>query len=124
VKELGAQGASARVKGNERKAKPQTSAPRMVLKGTCSTLHLQRWARRVSKTFAHSRTRPGETAARNRDASIPATCGFAEPERGLDGVVISVTSAEMPAPMTTPTSSLRPNCPDETSKATTAKSFK
>jgi hypothetical protein len=54
-----------------------------------------------------SRARPGETDARNRDTSIPATCRLAEPERGLDGAVISVTSAEIPAPMTTPTSSLR-----------------
>jgi hypothetical protein len=108
AKELEAQGASAREKGSEREAKSRTSARRAVLKGTSLTLHLRGRARRVSKTFAHSRVRPGETVAHNRDASIPATCRLAETERGLDGAVISVTSAEMPAPMTTPTSSLRP----------------
>jgi hypothetical protein len=85
----------------------------VVLKGTSR-------ARRVSKTFARSRASPGETATRNRDASIPATCRLAEPERGLNGVVISVMSAEMPAPMTTPHHHYGRNCPDETSKATTA----
>jgi hypothetical protein len=105
AKELGAQGASAREKGSEQKAKSRTSARRAVLKGTCLTLHLQHRARRVSNTFARSRARPSETAARNRDTSIPATCRLVEPERGLDG---AVTSSEIPAPMDMPTSSLRP----------------
>jgi hypothetical protein len=108
AKELGAQGATTREKGSERKAKSRTSARRAILMGTGLTLHLRRWAHRVRKTFAHSRVRPCKTTARNRDASIPATCRLAEPERGLDGAVISVTSAEIPAPMTTPTSSLWP----------------
>jgi hypothetical protein len=108
AKELGTQGASAREKKSERKAKSRTSARRSVLKGTGLTLHLRRWARRVSKTFAHSRVRLDETAARNRDASTPTTCRLAETERGLDGAVISVTSAEMPVPTTTPTSPLQP----------------
>jgi hypothetical protein len=108
AKEIGAQGASAREKGSKRKAKSRTSAQHAVLKGTGLTLHLRRRAHRVSKTFAHSRARPDETAAHNRDASIPATCRLAEIERGLDGAIISVTSVEMPAPTTTPTSSLRP----------------
>jgi hypothetical protein len=79
-----------------------------VLKGTDLTLHLRRRAHRVSKTFAHSHARPSETAARNRDASTPATCRLAETERGFYGAVISVTSAEMPAPTTTHTSPLPP----------------
>jgi hypothetical protein len=108
AKEFGAQGASARKTGSERKAKSRTSARCMVLKGTCLTLHLPRRARRVNKTSARLCVRPGETAARNCNASIPATCRLAEPKRGLDGAVISVTSAEIPAPMTAPTSSLRP----------------
>jgi hypothetical protein len=105
AKELGAQGASAREKGSEQKAKSRTSTRHMVLKRTGLTLHLQHRAHRVSKTFSRSRARPSETAARNRDASIPATCRLVEPECGLDG---AVTSAEIPAPMTTHTSSLRP----------------
>jgi hypothetical protein len=91
-----------------RKQKSRTSARRTVLKGTDLTLHLRRRARRVSKTFARSRARPGETAACNRDASIPVTCRLAAPERGLDGAVTSVTSVEIPAPMTPPKSPLRP----------------
>jgi hypothetical protein len=108
TKELGSQGASTGEKGSEPKAKSRTSFRRAVLMGTGLTLHLQHLACRVSKTFAHSRARLGETAARNRNASIPVTCRLVEPERGLDGAVISVTSAEIPAPMTTPTSSLQP----------------
>jgi hypothetical protein len=105
VKELEAQGASAREKRSRWKAKSQTSARRAVLKGTGLTLHLQRWAHRVSKTFARAHARPGEIAARNRDASIPVACKLAEPARGLDG---AVTSAEIPAPMSAPTSPLQP----------------
>jgi hypothetical protein len=108
AKELAAQGASAREKKSEWKAKSQSDARHAVLKGTGLTLHLRRRACRVSKTFAHSRARLGETAARNRDASTPATYRLAETERGLDGAVTSVTSAEMPTPTTTPTSPLRP----------------
>jgi hypothetical protein len=70
------------------------------------TLHLPHRARRVSKTFACSRARPGETAARNRNASILMTCRLTEPERGLNGAVMSVTSAETPAAMTASTSPL------------------
>jgi hypothetical protein len=73
AKELGAQGASAREKGSEQKTKSRTSARCTVLKGTGVTLHLRRRARRVSTTFARSRAHPSETAACNRDASIPAT---------------------------------------------------
>jgi type IV secretory pathway VirJ component len=112
-KEFRAQGASAREKKGERKAKSQTSARLAVLKGTGLTLHLQCRARRVSKTFAHSRARPSETAARNHDASTPAMCRLAENEHGLDGAVTSVTSAEMPAPTTSPTLPLRPKLPQQ-----------
>jgi hypothetical protein len=111
AKELEAQGASAREKKSERKAKSQTSARHAVSKGTGLTLHLRRRAHRVSKTFAHSLARPSEMAACNRDASTPVTCRLTETERGLDGAVTSVTSAEMPAPTTTPTSPLRPQLP-------------
>jgi hypothetical protein len=112
-KEFGAQGASAREKKGERKAKSQTSARLAVLKGTGLTLHLRCRDRRVSKTFAHSRACPSETAARNHDASTPATCRLAENEHGLDGAVTSVTSAEMPAPTTSPTLPLRPKLPQQ-----------
>jgi hypothetical protein len=54
------------------------------------------------------RARPGETTAHNRNASVPAGYRLVEPVRGHDGAVTSVTSAEMPAPMTAPTSPLRP----------------
>jgi type IV secretory pathway VirJ component len=90
----------------EREKKQKKSALRAVLKGTGLTLHLRCRAHRDSKTFA--RARHIETTACNRDASIPATCRLAEPARGLDGAVTSVTSAEMPAPTTAPTSPLRP----------------
>jgi hypothetical protein len=111
TKELRAQGASTREKKSEWEAKSQTSARRAVLKGTGLSLHLRRRARHVSKPFAHSRARPGETATCNRDTSTIATCRLAETERGLDRVDISITSAEMPAPTTTPMSPLRPKLP-------------
>jgi hypothetical protein len=57
------------------------------------------------------RARPGETTAHNCDASVPAGCGLAEPARSHDGAVTSVMSAEMPAPITAPTSPLRPYLP-------------
>jgi hypothetical protein len=93
------------------KQSPNLALDTRFLKGTGLALHLRRRARRVSKTFAHSRTRPGETAARNRDTSTPAMCRLTETERDLDGAVKSVTSAEMPAPTITPTSPLRPQLP-------------
>jgi hypothetical protein len=93
------------------KQKSRTSTRHAVLKGTGLTLHLRHRARRVSKTFARTRVRPSETAARNRDTSIPAVCRLVEPTRGLGGAVMSVTSAEIPAPTTVPTSPLRPQLP-------------
>jgi hypothetical protein len=73
--------------------------------GTGLTLHLRRRARRVSKTFAHTHAFLGETTTRNRDASVPVGCRLTEPARGHDG---AVTSSEMPAPITAPTSPLQP----------------
>jgi hypothetical protein len=72
---------------------------------------------RLSPAHAHI---PAKTVARNHDASIPATCGLAEPECGLDGAVISVTSAEIPTPMLRPCHQYGHNRPDETSKSTMA----
>jgi hypothetical protein len=98
----------ARERRSELKAKSRTSARRAVLKGIGLTLHLRRWARRVSKTFAHALAHPGETTTRNRDTSISAGSRFAEPARSHDGAVTLVMSAETPAHMTTPTSPLQP----------------
>jgi hypothetical protein len=50
------------------------------------------------------RARPGETTAHSRDAYVPAEYGLAESARSHDGAVTSVTLAEMPAPITAPTS--------------------
>jgi hypothetical protein len=66
--------------------------------------HLQRRTHRVSETLARLRTRPGETTAHSRDASIPVEYGLAESARSHDGAVTSVTSVEMHAPITTLTS--------------------
>jgi hypothetical protein len=54
----------------------------------------------LSPTHACS---PGETTAHSRDASVPAEYGPAGSARGHDGTVTSVTSSEMPAPITAPT---------------------
>jgi hypothetical protein len=111
AKELGAQRASARERRSGWKAKSRTSARRTVLKGTGLTPHLWRRARRVSKTFAHAHARTGGTTARNRDASVPTERGLAELARSHDGAVTSITSAEIPAPITAPTSPRRPYLP-------------
>jgi hypothetical protein len=85
------------------KAKSQTSARRAVLKGGDVTPHLQRRTHRVSETFARLRACPSETTTHLRDTSIPAEYELAESARSHDGAVTSVTSAEMPAPITAPT---------------------
>jgi hypothetical protein len=85
-------------------AKSQISARRTILKGADVAPHLQHRTHRVSKTFARLRTRPDETTAHSRDASIPAEYGLAESACSHDGAVTFVTLAEMPAPITTPTS--------------------
>jgi hypothetical protein len=106
AKELGAQGVSAREKKRMRSKVPNQ----------CSTRGFK-GGRPDSPPSASSplcqqdflpRARPGETTTRNRDASVPTGCRLAEPAHGHDGAVMSVTSAEMPAPITTPTSPLRP----------------
>jgi hypothetical protein len=107
AEELGAQRASVRERSRW-KEKSRTSARRAVLKKADLTPHLRRWACRVSETFARARARPGETATHNHDASFR---GLAESMRSHDGAVTSVTSAEMPAPITAPTSPRRPKLP-------------
>jgi type IV secretory pathway VirJ component len=57
----------------------------------------------VSETFTHTRACPGETAAHSRGTSIPAVCRLAESVRNHDGAATSITTAEMPAPITAPT---------------------
>jgi hypothetical protein len=78
-------------------------APDIVLKGAGVTPHLQRLTHRVRETFAHLRACPGETTTHSRDASIPVEYGLAESARSHDGAVTSVTSVEMPMPITAPT---------------------
>jgi hypothetical protein len=78
-------------------------------KGASAAPHLRRWARPVSKIFAHARAShpppptPGETTANSRDASIPAEYGPTTSARGHDGTVTSVTSAKMLVHITAPT---------------------
>jgi hypothetical protein len=93
----------AREEEEDGKAKSRTSAQHTILKGANATPHLRRRARRVSGTFAHSRACPGETTAHSHDASVPTEYGPAEFAHGHDGTVTSVTSVEMPAPITAPT---------------------
>jgi hypothetical protein len=88
----------------EGKAKPQTRARRAALKGTGLTLHLRCWARRVSGTPAHSRARPGETTPHSCNALVSAEYGREKFVHSHDGAITSVTSAEMLAPLTAPTS--------------------
>jgi hypothetical protein len=57
----------------------------------------------VSVELSPTRVCPGETTVHSRDASIPAEYGPARSARGHDETVASVTSAEMPAPITGPT---------------------
>jgi hypothetical protein len=86
------------------KAKSKTRSRRATLKGTGLTPHLRRWARRVSRTHAHSRVRPGEMTAHSRNASVSVEYRRAESVHSHDGAVTSITSAEMLAPITAPTS--------------------
>jgi hypothetical protein len=64
-------------KEEDGKAKSRTSARCAVLKGADATPHLWRRARRVSGTFAHTHTCPGETTTHSRDASVSAEYGAA-----------------------------------------------
>jgi hypothetical protein len=72
-------------------------------KGASAAPRLRRRARRVSGTFAHTRVRPRETTAHSRDASDPTEYEPATSVHSHNGTVTSVTSAEMPAPLTAPT---------------------
>jgi hypothetical protein len=83
---------------------PQTRARRAALKGTGLTPHLRCWARRVSRTPAHSRARPSETTANSRNALVFVEYGRTESAHSHDGAITSVTSAEMLTPITAPTS--------------------
>jgi hypothetical protein len=90
-------------------------------KGISAAPCLRRRARSVSGTFAHTRARPGETAAPSCDASIPTKYRPATSARGHDRTVTSVTSAEMPAPTTTPTfTTTTKTTPTKHPQATTA----
>jgi hypothetical protein len=84
------------------KSKPRTRSA--ALKGTSLPLHLRCWARRVSRTPVHSRARPGETTAHSRNTLVFVEYERAESAHNHDGAVTSVTSAEMLAPITAPTS--------------------
>jgi hypothetical protein len=84
------------------KAKSQIRARRAVLKGAGAAPHLQCWTHHVSETFARLRVRPGETTAHSCKASIPAEYGLEESACSHDGAATSVTSVEMPAPITAP----------------------
>jgi hypothetical protein len=77
--------------------------PTRGFKGARAAPRLRHRARRVSESFAHTRARPGETTAHSRDALIPAEYRPATSAHGHDGTVTSITSAEMPAPITAPT---------------------
>jgi hypothetical protein len=85
------------------KAKSQISARRVVLKGVGAATHLQHRTHHVSEISARLRACPDETTAYSRDASVPTEYGLAESVHNHDGAVTSVTSAEMPAPITAPT---------------------
>jgi hypothetical protein len=65
-----------------------------------SHTHLRRQARRVSEAFAHVRACPDKTTAHSCDASVPADYRLAESARSHDGAVTSITTAEMPVPIT------------------------
>jgi hypothetical protein len=101
--------------------------PTRSFKGTSAAPRLRRRACRVSGTFAHTRTRPGEIVTHSHDASIPAEYGPIAFACGHDGTVTSVTSAEMPAPITTlafttTTTTTPMKCPQATMATVTHKS--
>jgi hypothetical protein len=84
------------------KQKVPNLRPTCGFKGASAAPRLRRRARHVSGTFAHMRARPGETTTHSRDASVPVEYGPATSACGHDGTVMSVMSAEMPAPVTAP----------------------
>jgi hypothetical protein len=71
-------------------------------KGASVASHLRRWARRVSRTFGHTRACRRNNRP-SRDASIHAEYWPTMSARGHDGTVTSGTLAEMPVPITAPT---------------------
>jgi hypothetical protein len=87
---------------------PEPTLDARFLKGAGLTPHLRRRACRVSETFAHAHACLGETTTHSRDASVPTECRLAESACSHDGAVTSVTSADMPTPITAPTSPRRP----------------
>jgi hypothetical protein len=77
--------------------------PTRGFKGASTAPRLRHRACHVSRTFAHTRAHPDETTAHSHDASVPAEYGPATSAHGHNGTVTSVTSDEMPAPITAPT---------------------
>jgi hypothetical protein len=105
----------AREEEDDGKAKYRTSARPTVLKGRTRPLTFN-VGPAVLAGLSPTRARPGETAAYSRDASVPAEYGPATSARGHDETVTSVTSAEMPAPITArPFTTTAIIVPDETS---------
>jgi hypothetical protein len=90
------------VEEEDGKAKSQTSTRHAVLKGQTRPLTFN-VGPTVSARLSPTRACLDETTAHSRDASVPAEYGPAESACGHDGMVMSVTSAEMPAPITAPT---------------------
>jgi hypothetical protein len=66
----------------EGKARSKTRTRRAALKGTGLTSHPRCWARRVSRTAAHSRACPGETTAHSRNASVSVGVLDRQPTKG------------------------------------------
>jgi hypothetical protein len=64
--------------------------------------HIQRRATESARLLS-TRVHPGETTAHSHDTSVPTEYRLVVSARGHDGTVTSVTSAKMPAPITTPT---------------------
>jgi hypothetical protein len=104
------------------KAKSRTSARRAVLKGASLTPHLRRQARRVSEAFAHARTRPGETTAHSRDASVLAECELAESACGHVRRVSRDARVHNCAHVTTTAMTAPTKCPQVTMATITNKS--
>jgi hypothetical protein len=87
----------------DREAKSRASARHAVLKGGRLDSSPSNPGPPCQQDFC-PRSLPGETTAHSRDALVPAKYGLAESARNHDGAVMLVTSAEMPAPITAPTS--------------------
>jgi hypothetical protein len=92
----------AREEEDDGKAKSRTCARRAILKGRARPLTFNAGPA-VSAGLSPTRARPSKITAHSRDASVPIEYGPATSARGHDGTITSVTSAEMPAPITAPT---------------------